>query len=163
VALVPLYFVVVTIHELTGPECVEVLQRAHVGRLACARDGQPYIVPISFYFDKYDQALYSFSTVGQKIHWMRDNPRVCVETDDVADRFNWVTVVITGLYDELRDASEAARAKRRALKLFEEQPEFWLPGAAKLSSGVEHSAVVVYRIQVVTMSGRRAARGRSQP
>jgi nitroimidazol reductase NimA-like FMN-containing flavoprotein (pyridoxamine 5'-phosphate oxidase superfamily) len=153
----------VTVHELTEPESIHVLQRAHVGRLACARDGQPYIVPISFYFDKYDQALYSFSTVGQKIHWMRDNPRVCVETDDVADRFNWVTVVITGLYDELRDASEAARAKRRALKLFEEQPEFWLPGAAKLSSGVEHSAVVVYRIQVVTMSGRRAARGRSQP
>ena len=101
---------VVTVHELTEPECIHVLQRAHVGRLACARDGQPYIVPISFYFDGYDRALYSFSTVGQKIHWMRDNPRVCVETDDVADRFHWVTVVVTGLYDELRDASEADRA-----------------------------------------------------
>ena len=149
-----------TIHELTAAECLDVLQHAHVGRLACARDGQPYIVPISFYFDKYDNALYSFSTVGQKIHWMRDNPRVCVETDDVTDRLNWVTVVVTGLYEELRDAGEADRAKRRAMKLFEEQPEFWLPGAARLSSGVDHDTVVVYRIQVVTMSGRRAARGR---
>ncbi len=157
----PLYFAVVTVHELTGPECIQVLQHAHVGRLACARDGQPYIVPISFYFDLHDNALYSFSTMGQKIHWMRDNPRVCVETDDVADRFHWVTVVVTGLYDELRDASEAARAKRRALKLFEAEPEFWLPGAARLSTGVEPGPVVVYRIQVVTMSGRRAARERS--
>jgi nitroimidazol reductase NimA-like FMN-containing flavoprotein (pyridoxamine 5'-phosphate oxidase superfamily) len=148
----------VIIHELTPPECVDVLQQTHVGRLACARDSQPYIVPISFYFDSYETCLYSFSMVGQKIHWMRDNPRVCVEVDDVSDRFNWISVVLTGLYEELRDATEAARAKRRAMKLFEEQPEFWLPGAAKLASGTDRSIAVVYRIQIVTMSGRRTAR-----
>lgn len=158
-----LYFVFVIIHELTRPECVEVLQRAHVGRLACVRDAQPYIVPISFYFDGHDTCLYSFSTVGQKIHWMRDNPKVCVEVDDVVDRFNWITVVVTGLYEELREATEAARAKRRALKLFEERSEFWLPGLAKLSTGMEHTTAVVYRIQIVTMSGRRAARASRGP
>ena len=29
--------------------------------------------------------LYSFSTVGQKIEWMRANPNVCVETDEVTN------------------------------------------------------------------------------
>lgn len=159
----PLYFLVVTIHELTSPECLEVLERANLGRLACARDSQPYIVPISFYYDRYEMCLYSFSMVGQKIHWMRDNPKVCVEVDEVVDRFNWLTVVLTGLYDELRDAGEEARARRRALKLFEERSQFWLPGAAKLASGIEHSTAIVYRIQVVTMSGRRAARPSRDP
>ena len=36
------------IHELSAEECAELLTRAHLGRLGCAHDGQPYIVPISF-------------------------------------------------------------------------------------------------------------------
>jgi uncharacterized protein len=153
----------VIVHELTRAECVDVLQRAHVGRLACARDSQPYVVPISFYFDGDDTCLYSFSTVGQKIHWMRDNPKVCLEVDDIVDRFNWTTVVLSGLYEELRDASAAARVKRRALTLLQERSEWWLPGTAKLASGSEHDTAVVYRIQIVTLSGRRAARPSRDP
>ncbi|HUE84787.1 MAG TPA: pyridoxamine 5'-phosphate oxidase family protein [Vicinamibacterales bacterium] len=146
------------IHELTRPECADVLQRTHVGRLACARHAQPYIVPISFYFDGDDTCLYSFSTVGQKIHWMRDNPKVCVEVDEVVDRFTWTSVVVSGLYEELQGLSDAARIKSRALKHLQERSEWWLPGTAKLASGSEHSVAVMYRIQIVTMSGRRAAR-----
>jgi hypothetical protein len=87
--------------------------------------------------------LYSFSTVGQKIHWMRDNPKVCVEIDEVVDRFTWTSVVLSGLYEELRDREDAARAKARALKLLQECAEWWLPGIARLSSGSEHETPVV--------------------
>ncbi|MBA3269928.1 MAG: pyridoxamine 5'-phosphate oxidase family protein [Acidobacteria bacterium] len=107
-----------TVHELTRPECLDVLRRSHVGRLACARDSQPYIVPISFDFDGDDACLYSFSTVGQKIHWMRDNPKVAVEVDDIVDRFNWTTIVMSRFYDEpatsvRRREPKAERTSRR--------------------------------------------------
>lgn len=148
----------VIIHELTRQDCIDVLQRSHVGRLACARHSQPYIVPISFYFDTFDTCLYSFSTVGQKIHWMRDNPKVSVEIDEVVDRFTWTSVVLSGLYEELRDVNDAARARVRALKLLQERAEWWLPGIARLNDGSQHETPVVYRIQIATMSGRRAAR-----
>ena len=39
------------IHELTGDQCREVLGRAELGRLACSRFDQPYVVPIHFSFD----------------------------------------------------------------------------------------------------------------
>ncbi len=69
------------IRELTRHECLELMTRSRLGRLACAHETQPYIVPIYFAYD--NDYLYSFSTVGQKIQWMQANPNVCVEVDEV--------------------------------------------------------------------------------
>ena len=146
------------IHELTAVECEEFLGRATVGRLGCAHNGQPYIVPVSLYFDRVEKGLYGFSTVGQKIEWMRENPRVCVEVDAIADHYQWTTVLVMGRYAEL-DTSEAHRRERqRALDLFQEQSRWWLPAGAKLLSGAEHASPVVYRIHISTITGRRAVR-----
>ena len=60
------------IRELTTDECKEMLQATNLGRLACVRYNRPYIVPV--YFDYYEDALYSFATLGKKIQWMRTNP-----------------------------------------------------------------------------------------
>ena len=79
------------IHELTPAECYDVLGRAAYGRLGCARYDQPYVVPFVFKLDQAGSCLYSISTVGQKIHWMRENPKVCVEVDEVGDQFHWTT------------------------------------------------------------------------
>ncbi len=61
------------IHDLTAEQCREVLARTNVARLGCARADQPYIVPIFFSFDAQDDRLYSFSTLGRKVDWMRGN------------------------------------------------------------------------------------------
>ncbi|HVJ27924.1 MAG TPA: pyridoxamine 5'-phosphate oxidase family protein, partial [Vicinamibacterales bacterium] len=87
--------------SLSEEEVRALLQRSHIGRIACARHDQPYIVPIGFSFDSEKNCLYSFSAVGQKIQWMRENPRVCVEVDDIVDKDHWSTVVIFGGYEEL--------------------------------------------------------------
>ena len=92
------------IQELTREECLDLLDRAHLGRLACACETQPYIVPIYFAYD--NDYLYSFSTVGQKIEWMRANPNVCVETDEVTNSRQWLSVVVLGRYEELPDTPE---------------------------------------------------------
>ena len=57
------------IHEMTEDECRTALERVSFGRLACARDNQPYVVPIYFSYD--GKHIYGFSTLGQKIEWMR--------------------------------------------------------------------------------------------
>ena len=152
------------IHELTAAQCREMLERARHGRLGCARDNQPYIVPIFFYPDPENSYLYSFSTVGQKITWMRDNPRVCVEVDEIIDQFHWTSVLVFGHYEELGDAArvaDAARvgdAGRRALELFQQRSHWWLPGTGKLAAGEEHHTPVIFRISIDGMTGRRAAR-----
>ena len=97
------------VHKLTAAECREVLAKARLGRLACARANQPYVVPISVYFDPDEHVLYGFSTVGQKIRWMRENPLVCVEVEEIVSRRHWTTVVAFGRYDECRAADGAPR------------------------------------------------------
>ena len=147
------------IHELTPAECREILARTNLARLACSRADQPYVVPVSFAFDPDSDCLFGFSTVGRKVDWMRENPNVCVEVEDVADRFRWTTLVIFGRYEEITDSPEEGAHRQRALELFERLAEWWLPGAAKAGPR-EHHAVVVYRIRIDTMTGRRAARDR---
>jgi hypothetical protein len=148
------------IHELTPAECREVLSRTTLARLACSHADQPYVVPVSFAYDSDADCLFSFSAVGRKVAWMRENPKVCVEIEDVADRFHWTTIVILGRYDEIGDSAEHEDIRRRALDLFHGRAEWWLPGAARFESH-EHDAVVVYRIHIDTVTGRRTARDRA--
>jgi uncharacterized protein len=145
------------IHELGPSECEEILQRTTVGHLACAKDGQPYIVPVHLSFDVERSCLYGFSTVGQKVQWMRENPRVCVEVEDLTDHTHWQTVLIFGQYEEIQDAPEESEARDRAQQLFQQRPEWWLPAAAKVGSRERH-AVVVYRIRIDRLTGRKAAK-----
>lgn len=144
------------IHELTKEECLEVLRRNTLGRLACVQDGQPYIVPVSFNLDGSD--IYGFATVGQKIHWMRANPLVCLEVEEIADRRQWTTVVAFGSYEELNDSEEHAAAKQRAHELFAGRDRWWEPATGKTPSREPHAAVL-YRINVHRLTGRRAATG----
>lgn len=147
------------IHELTPAECREVLERASHGRLSCARAGQPYIVPFFFYLDRDRDCLYSFSTLGQKIDWMRQNPKVCVEVDDIVDQLNWTTVLAFGRYQELRqDSRQDEDERRRAYELFRQRSAWWLPGLGTLAFGEEHHTPIVYRILIDKLTGRRAIR-----
>jgi nitroimidazol reductase NimA-like FMN-containing flavoprotein (pyridoxamine 5'-phosphate oxidase superfamily) len=148
------------IHELTTKQCAEILERTNLGRLGCAQDGQPYVVPIHFSFDVERGCVYSFSTIGQKVLWMRDNPLVCLEVDDVADKNHWQTVVVFGRYEEIQDAPEEKEARERAEALFQQRDEWWLPAAGKVLSRERHG-VVVYRIHIDRITGRRAERNTS--
>lgn len=145
--------------ELDRTQCEAVLGRAETGRLACARDNQPYIVPIHFYFDLGGNCLFGFSTEGQKIRWMRENPKVCVEVAEVVDEDHWVSVVAFGRYEEL-DTASGASARALAFEQFRNRAEWWFPAAAKIGSR-EPGAMVIYRIHIDRMTGRRASRDRS--
>ena len=75
------------IEEMPRLACIEFLQRVRFGRLACEQAGQPYVTP--FYFACHQQTLYSFSTLGQKVAWMRANALVCVEADEITSPQHW--------------------------------------------------------------------------
>lgn len=147
-----------TVHELTIEQCRDMLARANIGRLGCARADQPYIVPVSFTFDQADDSIYSFSTLGQKVDWMRGNPKVCLEVDDIISQFNWMTVVVFGRYQEIGQSAEQSDVRRRVYELLQQRPSWWLPGAAKMASETEHHVPIVFRIRIEQMTGRHTSR-----
>ena len=65
-------------------ECRELLQRVSIGRLACSLNDQPYVVPVTFSYEP--DCVYIFSTFGKKIEWMRKNPKVCLQADEIGNR-----------------------------------------------------------------------------
>src|ERR1035437_8006084 len=109
------------IQELTRQESLEVLARTHLGRLACARGVQPYIVPIHFAYQ--NNWLYSFSVHGQKIDWMRANPLVCVEADQMR-RELWASCACDPRGRSILTAAALARQRTR----WRSAQILWRPG-----------------------------------
>jgi nitroimidazol reductase NimA-like FMN-containing flavoprotein (pyridoxamine 5'-phosphate oxidase superfamily) len=140
---------------MTPQASIELLARAKVGRLACAHEGQPYITPMSFMYDA--GWLYSFSTMGQKIAWMRANPLVCVEADEVVNPHNWATVVVLGRYEELPNSDAYSALRTHAYDLLQKRPMWWEPGYVKtVIDGKERPLELVYfRVRMDKITGHR--------
>jgi len=144
------------ISEMTEKECREFLARSTFGRLACARESQPYIVPIYFVYEP--DHLYGFSTFGQKIEWMRSNPRVCVEIDEVPNHFRWKSVIVSGRYEELTDEPKYRAEREQAQILLEKRFLWWQTAyaAMQLRSEKERDQPLFYCIHIEGMTGRNA-------
>ena len=94
------------ISEMRREECLRLLSGVKLCRLGCSRENQPYVVPVYLAYDEYSGYLFGFTTPGQKIEWMRANPLVCVETDEIAAHDRWESVVAFGVYQELPQSQE---------------------------------------------------------
>jgi nitroimidazol reductase NimA-like FMN-containing flavoprotein (pyridoxamine 5'-phosphate oxidase superfamily) len=143
------------IQDMTREMSEDLLKRTHVGRLGCARGPQPYVVPISFAYHR--EFLYSFATIGRKIEWMRANPLVCVEVDEIVSRHEWQTVVIFGRYQELSETPESYRTRLVAHDLLAKTAMWWEPGYVKtLHQGEERRLEPIYfRISISDISGHQ--------
>jgi len=146
------------IRELTKQASLDLLTRVHLGRLAVAKANQPYVFPIHFAYR--ENSLYCATTVGQKIEWMRENPLVAIEVDEIDSPQQWESVIVSGRYEELADTPETRDMRQLAWSLLQERKLWWEPGYAKtIVRGAERPMVPLYfRIHIERMTGRRASR-----
>jgi nitroimidazol reductase NimA-like FMN-containing flavoprotein (pyridoxamine 5'-phosphate oxidase superfamily) len=174
------------IQEMTKSDCLSALAHARLGRLACAHENQPYIVPIYFAYE--EPYLYGFATPGQKVEWMRSNPLVCVELDEVEARDQWTSIILFGQYEELPGTPEgdpaqphvrepsrrtarptsisfAEQERLHAHDLLQEHAVWWEPGSVPCTHSNPGQLItpVFYRIRIDRITGRRATPGPSGP
>jgi len=138
---------------MTERECRARLAGTNVARLACARNNQPYVVPIHVDLD--GDYFYGYATLGQKIEWMRQNPLVCVEIDELRAHGQWASVVVFGHYEELPNTPRYEGPRRVAERLFQRHPMWWEPASVPIDRR-ERRPSIVFRIRISTMTGRRA-------
>jgi uncharacterized protein len=140
---------------ISQQECGELLAGVSIGRLACSFDDQPYVVPIAFSYEP--GFIYIFSTRGKKIEWMRRNPRVCLQVDEIGGQSNWSSVVVTGTYLELPEAQYPAE-RERARERLSESAQWWRIPLAERREKISDLSIepVFFRIEIVSMSGLRA-------
>jgi nitroimidazol reductase NimA-like FMN-containing flavoprotein (pyridoxamine 5'-phosphate oxidase superfamily) len=140
------------INELTEKECLALLERASVGRLGCALDNQPYVVPIYLAYEP--GFIYVFSTYGKKIEWMRANPKVCVEVDEVSSQTRWVSVVANGRYEELPEP-QYERERAHARQLLQKKHHWWVNALAERRRTEPDETIMplFFRIHIDSVSG----------
>jgi nitroimidazol reductase NimA-like FMN-containing flavoprotein (pyridoxamine 5'-phosphate oxidase superfamily) len=141
--------------EMTQQECRDLLARISLGRLGCSHKGQPYVVPINFAFE--EEYFYVLSTVGQKMEWMRENPKVCVEVSDIVNPTNWSSVVVNGVYQELPEP-QFTEQRAHARKLLEKRELWWhnALGERQVKSNTELIETTIFRIRAESMTGLRS-------
>ena len=172
------------IREMSREECLRVLAESRLARLACAHENQPYVVPVylvSHQLSIDEACLYGFTTPGQKVAWMRANPLVCVEIDEVTAYDQWVSIIAIGRYEELPESpwsdGEHSRAPERsdslrrksddereqAWQILKTHPMWQEPGWTACTARAHHGSVeslipIFYRIRIDHVTGHEATR-----
>jgi len=140
--------------QLNNTQISNVLSSQAVGRLACTDGRQPYIVPVTYAYD--GEYIYGQTNEGTKLKILRGNPIVCFEVGLMTDMRNWKSVIVYGIFEELKE--EQADKAREILfgKVFSlitsstihEQEQ---QGEAEDSNRVKQ---VMYRIKIDEVTGR---------
>ncbi|MFD1328488.1 pyridoxamine 5'-phosphate oxidase family protein [Mycoplana ramosa] len=143
------------VQEMTPDQCFALLAQEHVARLACTHAGKAYVVPIQYVLAGH--RIYSFSMLGQKILWMRQNPEVCVQADRVEDAHHWKSVVANGHYHEVPDIKGHHDGHMRAWSLLQSRTNWWEPGGYQPRPHAADGKPVFFFIEVHEVTGRMAA------
>ena len=132
---------------LSNEAARKVLQSARVARLGCIVDGGPYIVPINYNFE--DDYIYSHSLPGLKIAALRENPRACVQVDEVESDLCWRSVLAFGNFEEVWNQTERRELLGKLLKQF----PLLTPVESAIAADGSALEVVVYRIRIDRLTG----------
>lgn len=142
------------VKEMSRHECTELLAAGRLGHLGCSKDGQPYVVPVHYAYAS--NSLYSFSVPGQKIDWMRENPKVCMQVQVRDENRGWRSVVVNGLFEELPDRVGSKIERDQAWSLLQTHANWWEPGSLKPINEALPGQPIFYRVRIESVSGRQS-------
>ena len=142
--------------NLDQNKAASILSSQVLGRLACADNNIPYIIPVSYVYD--GTYIYAQTNEGMKLDIMRKNPNVCFEVDIVNSFRNWESVIVYGKFEELKN--EAADKAREILfgRVFQLMtPSTVHPHEHGTNARLDDSARVkntMYRIKIEKITAR---------
>lgn len=144
--------------QALAAEAVEQLLASHyVGYLACSLNDQPYVVPITYYYDAADSSIIGYTAEGHKINVLRQNPRVSVIVADIQDLSHWQSAMIEGRFEEMKgtDAMHAIQLLITKLEtLINQEGKQKVDQIRDMARASEQTDKVIYRIRIENKSGR---------
>ena len=135
------------ITTISDEQACELLRYARVGRLGCIVNGEPYIVPINFTFE--DNCVYSHSLPGTKITALKENPRACVQVDEIKSDLSWSSVLAFGNFEEIVKPTERKEILGKLLKRF----ALLTPVESAIAQDGSPLEVIIYRIRFDRITG----------
>jgi len=133
--------------SLLEKERQELLTSARIGRLGCVNDGEPYVVPINYFFE--GGSVYSHSLPGHKIEILRSHPRACLQVDDIENDFNWRSAIAYGNFEEIHEPGERRAILRKLLSHF----PLLTPVESTMAQDASAPDSVVFRLRIDRITG----------
>lgn len=146
------------IKNLSKTEIEDVLSNHYIGRVGCCANNVPHVIPITYFYDKESGDIISHTREGMKTKIFRNNPRICLEVEEVEDLSNWKSVVVYGKFEELKGVTA-----RKALHSFVENMRERINSTQEVKvshiGDISHSTHpenegVIYRIKPTKISGK---------
>jgi uncharacterized protein len=132
---------------LSNDEARKLFQGAKVARLGCIVNGEPYVVPINCHFE--GNYLYSHSLPGLKISGLRENPRACVQVDEIESDLQWRSAIAFGKFEEISKPNERADVLGKLLRRF----PLLTPVESAIAVDGGAPEVIVFRIRIERVTG----------
>lgn len=137
------------IKNLDEKSSKEFLKTKGFGRLGCVLEsGEPYVVPVNYLFE--NNCIYIHSLPGEKITAMQSNPKVCLQTDEIADDgFEWQSVIAFGEFEIINDKKTKIKILNDFFNTF---PRF-TPVEARFADEDFDTDIVVFCIKIKRLTG----------
>lgn len=157
----PRYHVRRTDRELTDPAAVaSVLERGKYATVAMVQDGEPYLVTLSYGWDRDRDALYfHVAREGRKLDALASDPRVCATVivdggyEQGACKHHYESVVLTGRMQLVEDRDEAVHGMRVLIGHLEGDPQHvWERNA--LDGDKVWERMRIARLDIAEMTGK---------
>lgn len=87
--------------NLEDKEIKFTLENNYIGYLGYIYRNRPYIVPITYYFNKENNTITCYSSEGHKINAMRKNNVVSLQVASIDSVTNWKSVLVHGTFEQL--------------------------------------------------------------
>jgi uncharacterized protein len=133
-------------HEISG-----LLQRVHFGHLAVCRANRPYVVPMHFASGR--RGIYFYTTEGLKTEMIDENPTVCLQVEEIEDRENWKSVIVTGTAKRLEIQREIDEGMKLIIAANPKLVPAW--SIRWIDDDIRVNTEAVYRISTEMITGRR--------
>lgn len=147
-----------TIRTLTQHECVGLLTRNQVGRLAFSFRDRVDIQPVSYVYDA--GWIYGRTSEGAKLVTLAHSHWVAFEVDEVRSAFDWQSVVVRGSFHRIdpEGTPDDRAAFAYALRLV----RTIVPDTFTTRDPTPHRTVL-FRIAIDEITGRKAEDGSGPP
>jgi nitroimidazol reductase NimA-like FMN-containing flavoprotein (pyridoxamine 5'-phosphate oxidase superfamily) len=145
------------IKDLTDAQIDHLLRTQSYGRLGCSQGEELYIVPLSYVY--HGDHLYAHSKEGMKISWMRKQPKVCFQIDEIQNANNWWSIIIWAEYEELTQdplKTDALRLLEDRFAAFSSSKSVHPNPPSQYMTGFAEKAAqpIFFRLKIISKSGR---------
>ncbi|GGZ87214.1 pyridoxamine 5'-phosphate oxidase family protein [Algibacter mikhailovii] len=146
------------ITNLNKQECLKILNNNYIGHLAYVYNNLPFVIPITYFFDKKNMTIIGYTGEGHKTKALKQNNAIALEIAEISSVNKWKSILIQGDFEILDGPDAKSELHKFAVgvkklitqnenKTFHFIPDF----SGKTNSEV---APIVYHINIHEITGK---------